>query len=178
MGKLTCIIMEARNLHNPQMLGSIDPYVKIKQGNNVFKTEPEENTTEPHWEARFVFQVADENSAQIEFEMWNKNLVSDDFLGKYTLSLSGLVMGQPKDEWYLLQQSKSNAELRVVLTAEDFGQIPSDDEEEMEEEVAMGGMGGGMGGMGGMGMMGMGGRGMQQQGIPAADESNKKQRHV
>ena len=28
------------------------------------------------------------------------------------------------------------------------------------------------------GMMGMGGRGMQQQGIPAADESNKKQRHV
>ena len=132
MPKLVVEILGARNLHDSQTIGSPDPYVKIRFENNQFKTTAASNTTNPEWNQTFKFNVADEHSAQLEFEIWNSNIVSDDFLGKYQLSLSGLVRGRKQDAWYLLQQSKSNAEIHIALLAEDFGILPEDGPSEHE----------------------------------------------
>ena len=123
MGKLEVHVMAARNLPDIQMFSKIDPYVKVEFNNQTFETEFIENTTDPEWNARFVFQVADEHSGQIDFKIYNKNTMSDDYLGEYSLSLAGLVRGQRKDDWYIVKNCKSNAEIQIGLLAVDFGKV-------------------------------------------------------
>jgi hypothetical protein len=125
MGRLDIRIVEARNLPDTQWISKPDPYVIVKLEHQTHRTSVCENNVNPKWEEVFKFTVADENSAQLKFELWNKNVVSDEFLGQYTLSISGLERGVVKDEFYLLQQCKSNAELRVRLMPHDFGRQPA-----------------------------------------------------
>ena len=125
MGRLDIRIVEARNLPDTQWISKPDPYVIVHLENQQHRTSVQENQVSPKWDEVFKFTVADENSAQLKFELWNKNVVSDEFLGQYTLSISGLERGVVRDEWYLLQQCKSNAELRVRVLANDFGRTPA-----------------------------------------------------
>jgi hypothetical protein len=124
MGRLDVRICEARNLPDPQIFGMPDPYVKIKLENQKHKTSVINNCVNPKWEEVFKFIVADENSSQLKLELWNSNVVRDDFLGEYVLSLSGLQRGVVRDEWFLLKQCKTNSEIRVRILAVDFGLLP------------------------------------------------------
>ena len=108
MGSLDCRVCAARNLADTQWISKPDPYCIVKLEGQVHKTSVKDNNTNPVWDEVFKFVVADENSSQLRLELWNKNLVSDEFLGQYTLSLSGLTKGIVKDQWFLLQQSKTD----------------------------------------------------------------------
>jgi len=125
MGRLDCRIVEARNLPDTQLISKPDPYVKVKLENLTHKTRVMENNLNPKWDEVFKFTVADENTSQLKLELWNSNVVSDEFLGQYHVSLSGLTRGVVRDEWFLLQQCKTNAEIRVRLLATDFGKDPT-----------------------------------------------------
>lgn len=125
MGKLEVTILKARNLPDEQLVSKPDPYVKVTCGIESYKTGNCDNSVNPNWEGKnstFKFHVADESSAQVLFEVWNANTVADDFMGSYKLSLSGMTANVPKEDWYLLQQCKTNAEIQVRLLA-DFGQL-------------------------------------------------------
>eukprot|EP00658_Telonema_sp_P-2_P072288 TRINITY_DN61444_c0_g1_i1.p1 TRINITY_DN61444_c0_g1~~TRINITY_DN61444_c0_g1_i1.p1 ORF type:complete len:162 (+),score=75.32 TRINITY_DN61444_c0_g1_i1:199-684(+) len=102
--------------------------VIISLENQRHKTKVMDNQTSPKWDEVFKFTVADENSSQLRMELWNKNVVNDELLGMYVLSIANLKRGIVKDEWYLLQRSKTNAELHVRICALDFGDIPSEAE--------------------------------------------------
>eukprot|EP00758_Cryptobia_borreli_P014729 Tbor_TRINITY_DN5951_c1_g2::TRINITY_DN5951_c1_g2_i1::g.19005::m.19005 len=136
MPRLDVRICEARNLADTQWISKPDPYVIVRLENQKHKTKSIENQLNPKWEEVFKFTVADENTSQIRFELWNKNVISDELMGVYSLSISGLKRGIVNDQWYLLQRCKSNAELRVRLCAVDFGLIPT------AEEVAAAGTNG------------------------------------
>ena len=127
MGRLDIRICAARNLPDTQMIGKPDPYVIVKLENQTHRTSVCNNQINPTWNEVFKFTVADPNSAQIRFELWNSNVVSDEFLGCYKLSLAGLYRGIVKDEWYILQQCKTNAELHIRMMAHDFGHQPPAD---------------------------------------------------
>jgi hypothetical protein len=124
MGRLDVRIVEARGVPDIETFSKPDPYVKMRLENTTHHTAVCKNTYTPKWEEVFKFVVADPDSAQLELEIWNKNLVSDDFIGKYNLSVSGLVQGEVRDEWLLMKQCKSQCELRVRLCALDFGRPP------------------------------------------------------
>jgi hypothetical protein len=124
MPRLDVRVVGVTGFKNIQTFGKIDPYCVVKLGNNQFKTSAAADTTEPVWNADFKFNVADTDSTQLHVEVWDKNLVSDDRLGVYNMSLSGLVRGVPETRKVLLQQCKGNAELTVVVTAVDFGILP------------------------------------------------------
>jgi hypothetical protein len=124
MGRLDIRVCEARGLPDTQWVSKPDPYVIVKLENQNHKSSVCENSVNPKWEEVFKFTVADENSSQIKFELWNKNTLSDEFLGQYHLSLSGLERGIVKDEWVLLQQCKTNAELHIRVMPQDFGREP------------------------------------------------------
>lgn len=126
MPRLDLRIVEARNLPDVETFGKIDPYCTVELEGKQWRTSVVDNTENPRFDEVFKFHVADENSSQLRFCLWNKNTMSDDFLGQYHMSISGLKQGEVKDEWVLLQQCKSNAELHVRLMAVDFGE---DDEE-------------------------------------------------
>ena len=126
MGLLEVTVVKARRLPNTQIMSTIDPYCKVKLGNSpAFESKHISDTTEPVWNFLAKFQVADDSSEQIKIEVWNKNYVSDDFLGEYSMSMDGLQRGVPLERWVLLQHCKGNAELQVRLLAVDFGRLPS-----------------------------------------------------
>jgi hypothetical protein len=124
MPRLDVRIIAARNLPDPQVFGMPDPYVKVKLENQKHKTSVIENSVNPRWDEVFKFQIADENSSQLKMELWNSNVLKDDFLGEYVLSLSGLYRGVERDEWLLLKQCKTNSEIHVKILAVDFGLLP------------------------------------------------------
>ena len=121
MGRLDVRICQARNLPDTEALGLPDVYVKVKCERTMWKTETVKDNLNPVWDQVFKFTVADPASSQLELQLWNANTFSDEYMGSYKLSLSGLPMGVVKDEWCLLQQCKGNAEIRVRLFAHDFG---------------------------------------------------------
>ena len=124
MGRLDVRIVQARNLPNTEMLGKADPYVTVQIEQTTHKTSVQSSTLNPKWDEVFKFVVADPDSAQMVMKLWDKNMLSDTFMGEYKLNLSGLTKGEVKDSWCLLQNCKSNAEINVRLMAHDFGRDP------------------------------------------------------
>jgi hypothetical protein len=127
MPRLDLRICGARNLHNTQFFGKIDPYCTVSLEGKQWRTSVAHNTLNPEWNQVFKFHVSDENSARLHFVIWDNNLMSDDFLGEYYLSIAGLARGHVKDEWVLLNNAKSNAELHIRLMAVDYGNMPDSD---------------------------------------------------
>ena len=127
MGRLEVTVIAAKNLPDGT-LTSPDPYVVVEiegSGNKQKAETPKcKSTRNPQWDHGFRFQIADHNTERVSLKVWNKNPVSDDFLGQYRISLDGLTRGVPKEEWYILEQAKCNCEIKVRLLAHDFGADP------------------------------------------------------
>ena len=128
MGRLDVKIVAARNLPNNETFGEPDVFCELELENQQHKTSVEESVN-PVWNEIFRFVIADEQSSQLQIKVWNKELVSDDLLGTYNLSLSGLIRGRVRDRWCLLQNCKGNAELRVRVIARDFGEDPPESDD-------------------------------------------------
>lgn len=130
MGRLEIRVCGARNVANMQKVGKPDPYVKVKLSSHnkskiKYKTHVAENCLNPVWNALFKFQVADYDSTQVVLELWNDNVIVDDLLGSYSLSLNGLTRGVVVDTWVLLEGTRgSPSELHLRILAVDFGRDP------------------------------------------------------
>ncbi|EPY17507.1 c2 domain protein [Strigomonas culicis] len=132
MGRLEIRVCGARNIGDVQKVGTPDPYVVIRMGEKKdadyckYKAPIADNTLNPTWNTTYKFQVADPNTTQIRFEVWNDNVFVDDLLGSYNLSLNGLHRGVVRDFWAILTGTKlSSAELHLRILAADFGLDPS-----------------------------------------------------
>ncbi|KPI90293.1 hypothetical protein ABL78_0519 [Leptomonas seymouri] len=131
MGKIELTVCAARKLHDGRLIGLPDPFVRLTTGDKKYKTKVVENSLSPEWDETFRFNIADEMSTQIRFEVWDKHTYNDDLLGYYTLSLGGLTKGIVKDQWYILEKSKTEAELHIRILAVDFGALPKPEEQWM-----------------------------------------------
>ena len=123
MGKVDIRVVAARNLHNKETFGKSDPYVVVHCAGRKYKTSTKKNTLQPEWGEVFKFMLADPATEQIRIEVWDDNTVSDEAMGHYNLSLSGLVQGKVCDEWYILNGTKSG-EIHLRTMAHDFGLPP------------------------------------------------------
>ena len=142
MGKLEVTVVAARDLANQSTFGTSDPYVIVKLGSRSSKTATQNSTLDPKYDETFKFLVADEASEQLRIEVWDHNVVSDDAMGHYNLSLSGLVRGKPCDQWYLLNDTKSG-EIHLRVLAVDFGLPDKEKKDKKQGEYAgEGGYGG------------------------------------
>lgn len=130
MGRLEVRICGARHIGDIQKVGIPDPYVKIIMGDNKktqiqYKTKVVNNTLNPEWNEVSKFQIADYNSAQVVFELWNDNVMVDDLMGSYRLSVNGLTRGVVHDIWVILTGARlSSAEIHLQVLAVDFGADP------------------------------------------------------
>jgi hypothetical protein len=130
MGRLEVRICGARHIGDTQKVGIPDPYVKIIMGDKKktqikYKTKVVSNNLNPVWNETAKFQIADYDSAQVVFEVWNDNVMVDDLLGSYALSVNGLQRGVVHDMWAILRGTKlSSAELHLQVLAVDFGVEP------------------------------------------------------
>eukprot|EP00759_Apiculatamorpha_spiralis_P012011 PhF_6_TR19106/c1_g1_i2/m.28110 len=124
MGRLDVRIVEGRNLVACELVSNPDPYVIVCVEGDKKQTKVCDGTVNPKWDQVLNFMVRDHNSSQLMLEVWNKNPIKDDFMGRYNLSLSGLEQGVVMDTWVQLQQVKQG-EVHVRVLAVDFGKIPS-----------------------------------------------------
>ncbi|KPA73837.1 putative c2 domain protein [Leptomonas pyrrhocoris] len=131
MGRLEVRVCGARHIGDTQKVGIPDPYVKIIMGDRkktqiLYKSKVVNNNLNPVWNELAKFQIADYDSAQIVFEVWNDNVMVDDLLGSYALSVNGLQRGVVHDMWAILTGAKlSSAEIHLQVLAVDFGLDPA-----------------------------------------------------
>jgi Ca2+-dependent lipid-binding protein len=133
MGRLDIRISEARSI-NERLVSNPSCYVKMRLENHREKTNAVKKSYTPRWDEVFKFVVADADSAQLHIELWDENTISDDLIGVYVLSMSGLVQGEEKEMWCLLKECKSNAELKIVVTACDFGILPDKNKPQQQQQ--------------------------------------------
>jgi hypothetical protein len=135
MPQLEVIIVAARNLHNSETFGMIDPFATAELEGKRYETEYCDNTINPKWNKVFRFNVADPTSSQLMVKVYNKNVGSDGFLAQIQIGLAGLVRGEPRGDWMLLKQCKGNPEILVKVTAVDFGDIPQQQQQQQQQQA-------------------------------------------
>ncbi|CAB1353949.1 unnamed protein product, partial [Coregonus sp. 'balchen'] len=91
--------------------GKSDPYVKINIGGVKFKSLVIKENLNPTWNEMYETVLTPQAREEIQVELYDKDIDSDDFLGR----LSDVIRSQYTDQWYTLNEVKSG---RVHLLLE------------------------------------------------------------
>ncbi|XP_031423057.1 extended synaptotagmin-1 isoform X3 [Clupea harengus] len=97
------------------MKGKSDPYVKIRIGGKTFKSDVIKGTLNPNWNEMYELVLVQNSCQEILFELFDKDMDKDDFLGRLKISMNDIVQAQYTDEWFTLSDVKSG---RLHLTVE------------------------------------------------------------
>ncbi|XP_042355860.1 extended synaptotagmin-1 [Plectropomus leopardus] len=120
-GLLRIHLLEAQNLVAKDNLmggmvkGKSDPYVKINIGGVTFKSHVIKENLNPTWNEMYELVLSRHSVQEIKFEAFDKDLDSDDFLGRFSIRLNEVIRSQYTDQWYTLNDVKSG---RVHLILE------------------------------------------------------------
>uniref|UniRef100_A0A6Q2Z2F2 C2 domain-containing protein n=2 Tax=Esox lucius TaxID=8010 RepID=A0A6Q2Z2F2_ESOLU len=120
-GVLRIHLVEATNLiakdnfMGGMVKGKSDPYVKIRVGGITFRSHTIKENLNPYWNELYEIILTQLPGQEIQFELFDKDLDQDDFLGRFKLNLKDIISPQFTDEWYTLNDVKSG---RVHLIME------------------------------------------------------------
>ncbi|XP_043085492.1 extended synaptotagmin-1-like [Puntigrus tetrazona] len=120
-GVLRIHLLEAQNLiAKDNIMGGIvkgksDPYVKIRVGGLAFKSQVIKENLNPIWNELYEVILTQLPGQEVEFDLYDKDIDQDDFLGRVKVSLRELISSQFTDQWYTLNDVKSG---RVHLVLE------------------------------------------------------------
>ncbi|KAK5614739.1 hypothetical protein CRENBAI_018701 [Crenichthys baileyi] len=120
-GVLRIHLLEAQNLEAKDNLmggmvkGKSDPYVKINIGDVAFKSHVIKQNLNPTWNEMYEAVLSGRSDQDIKFEAFDKDIDSDDFLGRFTVKLTEVIRSQYTDQWFTLKDVKSG---RVHLILE------------------------------------------------------------
>lgn len=103
------------NLMGGMVKGKSDPYVKINIGGVAFKSHVIKENLNPTWNEMYEVVLSGHSTQEIKFEAFDKDLDSDDFLGRFSVKLNEVIRSQYTDQWYTLNDVKSG---RVHLILE------------------------------------------------------------
>lgn len=110
-GLLRIQLLEARSLvakDNVMMVkGKSDPYVNITVGNTAFRSHVIKENLNPTWEEMYEVVLKAGSAQEIHVEAFDKDLDSDDFLGRFSIKLRDVIRSQYTDQWYTLNDVKS-----------------------------------------------------------------------
>ncbi|KAJ8403981.1 hypothetical protein AAFF_G00343310 [Aldrovandia affinis] len=117
-GVLRILLVEARNLIAKDKFmgkGKSDPYVNIRIGAVAFRSHVIEKELNPTWNELYEAVMTPLPGQEVKFELYDKDLDNDDFLGRFDVSLSDIIASQYTDQWFTLNDVKSG---RVHLVLE------------------------------------------------------------
>uniref|UniRef100_A0A3Q3BH52 Extended synaptotagmin-like protein 1b n=1 Tax=Kryptolebias marmoratus TaxID=37003 RepID=A0A3Q3BH52_KRYMA len=103
-GVLRIHLLEAQNLVAKDNLmggmvkGKSDPYVKISVGSNTFKSHVIKENLNPTWNEMYEVVLSGHSDQDIKFEAFDKDMDSDDFLGRFSVKLSEVIRSQYTDQ--------------------------------------------------------------------------------
>ncbi|XP_022058905.1 extended synaptotagmin-1 [Acanthochromis polyacanthus] len=120
-GVLRIHLVEAQNLiakdnfMGGMVKGKSDPYVKIRVAGITFRSHTIKENLNPVWNELYEVILTQLPGQEIQFELFDKDIDQDDFLGRFKLSLRDIISAQFMDTWYTLNDVKSG---RVHLVLE------------------------------------------------------------
>ncbi|KAM7411909.1 hypothetical protein PAMA_021740 [Pampus argenteus] len=120
-GVLRIHLVEAQNLiakdnfMGGMVKGKSDPYVKIRVGGITFRSHTIKENLNPIWNELYEVILTQLPGQEIQFELFDKDIDQDDFLGRFKLNLRDVITAHFIDTWYTLNDVKSG---RVHLVLE------------------------------------------------------------
>ncbi|XP_051913933.1 extended synaptotagmin-1 [Hippocampus zosterae] len=120
-GVLRIHLLEAQNLiakdnfMGGMVKGKSDPYVKIRVAGLTFRSHTIKENLNPIWNELYEVILTQLPGQEVQFELFDKDIDQDDFLGRFKLNLRDIISGQFIDTWYTLNDVKSG---RVHLLLE------------------------------------------------------------
>ncbi|RXN26899.1 extended synaptotagmin-1-like protein [Labeo rohita] len=102
------------NLMGGMVKGKSDPYVKICVGGLAFRSQVIKENLNPVWNELYEVILTQLPGQEVEFDLYDKDIDQDDFLGRVKVSLRDLISAQFTDEWYTLNDVKSGR-IHLVL---------------------------------------------------------------
>jgi tRNA A-37 threonylcarbamoyl transferase component Bud32 len=96
-------IVGAKNVAPMDRGGTSDPYCIVTStlSKQRFKTKIMKKTLNPEWNEEFGL-FADALQGRLFLKCWDKDLISDDFLGELSIDLSTVTPNETLDQWYSL----------------------------------------------------------------------------
>ncbi|XP_026202787.1 extended synaptotagmin-1 [Anabas testudineus] len=119
-GLLRIHLLEAQNLVAKDNLmgglvkGKSDPYVKIYIGGATFKSHVIKENLNPTWNEMYELVLSEHSVQEIKFEAFDKDIDSDDFLGRFSIKLNEVIRSQYTDQWYPLKDVKTG-QVHLIL---------------------------------------------------------------
>ncbi|XP_053492193.1 extended synaptotagmin-1 [Ictalurus furcatus] len=119
-GVLRIHLLEAQNLIAMDSLmggmvkGKSDPYVKISVGTTTYKSHVIKENLNPTWNEMYEVILNPDPNLEVKFELYDKDIDSDDFLGRFKIKLGDIIKSQYNDEWFSLNDVK-HGRLHLVL---------------------------------------------------------------
>ncbi|XP_070695424.1 extended synaptotagmin-1 [Pempheris klunzingeri] len=120
-GVLRINLVEAQNLiakdnfMGGMVKGKSDPYVKIRVAGITYRSHTIKENLNPIWNELYEVILTQLPGQEIQFELFDKDIDQDDFLGRFKLNLRDIISAQFIDTWYTLNDVKSG---RVHLLLE------------------------------------------------------------
>ncbi|XP_051281244.1 extended synaptotagmin-1 [Dicentrarchus labrax] len=120
-GVLRINLVEAQNLiakdnfMGGMVKGKSDPYVKIRVAGITYRSHTIKENLNPIWNELYEVILTQLPGQEIQFELFDKDIDQDDFLGRFKLNLRDIISAQFIDTWYTLNDVKSG---RVHLVLE------------------------------------------------------------
>ncbi|TNN82482.1 Extended synaptotagmin-1 [Liparis tanakae] len=103
------------NFMGGMVKGKSDPYVKIRVAGITFRSHTIKENLNPIWNELYEVILTQLPGQEIQFELFDKDLDQDDFLGRFKLNLRDIISAQFIDTFYTLNDVKSG---RVHLVLE------------------------------------------------------------
>ncbi|XP_055016374.1 extended synaptotagmin-1 [Boleophthalmus pectinirostris] len=119
-GMLRIVLLEAQSLVAKDKLmggmvkGKSDPYAKITVGQSVFKSNVIKENLNPVWNEMYQVVLRAQAGQEVQLELFDKDMDSDDFMGRFKVSVADIIRSQFSDEWYTLNDVKSGR-VRLIL---------------------------------------------------------------
>lgn len=117
---LRVYLLEAENLiakdnfMGGMIKGKSDPYVVVRAGGKSVQTRVIKENLNPRWDQAFEILVTDVPGQDIEFQVFDKDIDKDDFLGRCKVPVKSVLKQKTIDEWLPLEEVKSG-KLHVKL---------------------------------------------------------------
>jgi len=119
LGKLTVKPISAQLKRDKDIVGSMDPYVTMRLGDQFFQTVPAVSQgVNPVWNEQFTFNVSGDEKLRIK--VMDKNIGKDDFLGKVNIRISHIVQRAHVQEYFDLRSRVLGRNIGRMLLSFDW----------------------------------------------------------
>ncbi|KAM7079823.1 LOW QUALITY PROTEIN: extended synaptotagmin-1 [Ciconia maguari] len=102
--------------------GRSDPYAKVRVAGRVFRSRVIKEDLNPRWNEVYEVIVDDIPGQDVEFDLFDKDIDKDDFLGRCKVPLRQVLSSRIVDKWLPLEEVKSG---RLHVRLESLAPRPS-----------------------------------------------------